>query len=71
MKPTELLAAHSKNPSLATVTLDTEMSPSGMSSWEQLFSAKSQILTLPALSQLMISPWFGWMTTSFTGEAWL
>lgn len=53
---TALLAAHSSEPSLATVTLETDTSSSGISSWAQLFSARSQMRTLPALSQLMISP---------------
>lgn len=68
---TLLLAAQSRVPSVATVTLDTDTSSSGMSWWEQLFSARSQTLTLPDLSQLMISPWFGCMTTSFAGLPWL
>ena len=68
---TALLAAHKREPSLATVTLATDCSSSGMISCEQLFSAKSQILTLPLLSQLIISPWLGWITTSLTGDPWL
>lgn len=42
-----------------------------MSSCEQLFSARSQTRTLPERSQLMISPWLGWMTTSLAGLPWL
>lgn len=68
---TLLLAAHSRVPSVATVTLDTDTSSSGISWWEQLFSARSQTLTLPDLSQLMISPWLGCMTTSLAGLPWL
>lgn len=56
---------------MATVTLETDTSSSGISWWEQLFSARSQTLTLPDLSQLIISPWLGCMTTSLAGLPWL
>lgn len=68
---TPLFAAQSREPSLATVTLETETSSSGISWWEQLFSARSQTRTLPWRSQLMISPWLGWITTSLAGQPWL
>lgn len=70
-KHTLLLAAQSRVPSVATVTLVTETSSSGMSWCAQVFSAKSQSRMLPPLSQLIISPWFGWITTSLTGDPWL
>ncbi len=53
---TALLAAQRRVPLVATVTLDTETSSSGISWWAQVFSAKSQSRMLPPLSQLMISP---------------
>lgn len=56
MSLTLLLPAHKRDPSVATVTLDTETSSSGMSWCEQLFSERSQMRTLPLRSQLMISP---------------
>jgi hypothetical protein len=56
---TALLPAHSIVPSLATVTLATDTSSSGISWCEHLFSPKSQIRTLPPRSQLINSPWFG------------
>jgi len=65
--PTEFVAAQSVVPSEATVTLETGTSSSGMSWCEQLFSARSQTRTFPPRSQLMISPWLGWITTSVTG----
>lgn len=68
---TLLLPAQSMEPSLATVTLATETSASGMSWCEHLFSPKSQMRTFPPRSQLISSPWFGWMTTSLTGTPWV
>lgn len=53
---TLLFPQHKRLPSVATVTDATGQSSSGISSWEQLFSAKSQILTLPPLSHETISP---------------
>lgn len=35
-------------------------------SWEQILSVRSHCLMLPAWSQDISSPWFGWMQTSFT-----
>lgn len=65
---TELVPAQSVNPSLAIVMLATLTFSSGISWWLQLFSARSQIRTLPERSQLIISPWLGWITTSLTGQ---
>lgn len=65
---TALFAAQSSVPSLATVTLETATSSSGISWCEHVFSARSQSLILPARSQLMISPWLGWITTSVAGD---
>ena len=70
-KLTALLPAQTILPSLATVTLATLTSSSGMSWCEHLFSPRSQILTLPPRSQLISSPWFGWITTSLTGTPWV
>ena len=56
---TLLFAAQRSVPSLATVTLETETSSSGINWCEQLFSARSHTRTLPPRSQEMISPWLG------------
>jgi hypothetical protein len=64
---TALLAAQRRLPSLATVTLDMLTSGSGSRLCEQVFSARSHTFTVPARSQLMISPWLGCITTSLTG----
>jgi hypothetical protein len=53
---TALFPAHSIDPSLATVTLLTDTSSSGISWWLHLFSPRSQMRTLPPRSQLISSP---------------
>jgi hypothetical protein len=68
---TALLPAQTMLPSDATVTDATLTSSSGISWWLHLFSPRSQMRTLPPRSQLMSSPWFGWMTTSLTGTPWV
>jgi hypothetical protein len=68
---TALFPAQTILPSLATVTLATDTSSSGISWWLHLFSPRSQMRTLPPRSQLMSSPWFGWITTSLTGTPWV
>jgi hypothetical protein len=56
VKLTALFPAQTILPSLATVTLATLTSSSGINWCEHLFSPRSQMRTLPPRSQLMSSP---------------
>lgn len=62
-----LFPAARSEPSFATLTLDTETSSAGMSWCVHLSDPRSKTRTFPPLSALTISPWFGCITTSFTG----
>ena len=53
------LPAQRSDPSVATETLATETSSSGISWWVHLLAPRSQTRTLPPRSQLMSSPWLG------------